>query len=609
MSLWSSLYVGTSGLQTSQNALNTVAHNLTNTDTEGYTRQQVEQSDKIYTTISKDASAISYQQTGLGVSYSNVKQIRDYFLDKTYRRESGRSMFYEISAETLNEVEDLLGEMNGEAFQTQLADLWTSVQELSKDPCSSVTQATLVQEAAEFLTRAHAVYDGLSSYQDNLNMQVKQKVEQINEYGHAILELNDQIRNIESGKIESANDLRDSRNKILDDLGKLVDISYGEDMWGNVYVQIEGEDFVKGSTCYDIALDIDSVTGFYTPYWPQNADTYAGSDDFSNGKGMLITTDGVLDTTIYKNGLPQYLSKTFNIENALVFNLNKTISSDLGTDIGGLKSILLARGDHRADYTDAVGESYDNVSQSVLMNVQAEFDQLIHNVMTSVNDVLANAAGVRELTGVNADGETVTVRGIEVNPDGYLCDDEGIPYQMFTKVAGEGYSKQTLTVTDENGTTTTKEYWVYNEENDQEMSSRYSLNNSQINQELMQSPAKLGFRLEDGSEDLDTMEKLKAVFTEEKYTLNPNVLKKVSIIDYYDDLISQVANSAYVFDSIYQSQETTVEAALSARDQITAVSSDEELSNMIKFQNAYNASSRFINVVNDMLAQLLNSLS
>lgn len=609
MTLWSSLYVGTSGLQTSQNALNTVAHNLTNTDTEGYTRQQVEQSDKVYITVSKGASAISYQQTGLGVTYSNVKQIRDIFLDKTYRRESGRSSFYQISSETLNEVEDLLGEMNGEAFQTQLSDLWTSVQELSKDPCSSVTQATLVQEAAEFLTRAHAVYDGLSDYQNNLNLQVKQKVEQINEYGLQVLSLNDQIRNIESGKVESANDLRDQRNKILDELGKLVDISYNEDMWGNVSVQIEGEDFVKGSTCYQIGLDIDSTTGFYTPFWPQNADTLPGSDDFSNGKDMLITTDGVLTTKVEKNGRVQNLSKTFNLENALVFDLNKSISSDLGTDIGGLKAILLARGDHRADYTDAQGENYDNVSQSVLMNVQAEFDQLIHNVVSSVNDVLADAAGVKEITGVNEDGETVTVRAIEANPNGYMCDNEGVPYQLFTKIAGDGYSKQTLTVTDDNGVTSTKEYWVYNEESEDEMYSRYTLANTQINQELMQSPAKLGFRLADGSEDLETMRKLKAVFTDEDYTLNPNVLKRVSVLDYYDDLVSQVANSAFVYDSIHSSQETTVEAALSARDQVTAVSSDEELSNMIKFQNAYNASSRFINVVNDMLAQLLNSLS
>lgn len=631
MSLWSSLYVGTSGLQTSHNALNTVAHNLTNADTDGYTRQQVEQSDKLYLTISKTASAVSPQQSGLGVSYSNVKQIRDYFLDRTFRKESGRSMFYEVSRDTLLEVEDQLGEMNGEAFQTQLSDLWTAVQELSKDPCSSVTQSTLLQEANEFLSRAQAVYDGLSSYQDNLNLQVKQQIEKINDYGLKILDLNDQIRAIEMGGIEHANDLKDQRNQILDELSKLVDISYDTDTFGNVYVQIEGEDFVKGSTCYQIGLNADSVTGFYTPFWPQNANTVPGSDEFPNGKGMLMTVDGVLKSETTENGVSKVLTKTFNIENALVFNLNREISSELGTDIGGVKAMLLARGDHRASYADIEGGNYDRVSQSVLMNVQAEFDQLFHNTISAINGVLAEAAGVKNYniaegvgTAADKDGNAVTLdKNISIipidstNPQGYLTNEEGIPYQIFTKIAGDGYEKLSLNgvkYLDDDGNQVEipdGDYWVFkNESTDPEMIyTLYSLSNTQINQELMQAPAKLGFRLEDGSEDLATMEKLKAVFTTEKYTLNPNVLKQVSILGYYDDLVSQVANSSFVYNEIFTNQENTVAAAESARDQIHAVSSDEELSYMIKFQSAYNASSRFINVVDEMLEHLLTSLA
>ena len=631
MSLWSSLYVGTSGLQTSHNALNTVAHNLTNADTDGYTRQQVEQSDKLYLTISKTASAVSPQQSGLGVSYSNVKQIRDYFLDRTFRKESGRSMFYEVSRDTLLEVEDQLGEMNGEAFQTQLSDLWTAVQELSKDPCSSVTQSTLLQESNEFLSRAQAVYDGLSSYQDNLNLQVKQQIEKINDYGLKILDLNDQIRAIEMGGIEHANDLKDQRNQILDELSKLVDISYDTDTFGNVYVQIEGEDFVKGSTCYQIGLNTDSVTGFYTPFWPQNANTIPGSDEFPNGNGMLITVDGVLKRENTENGVSKVLTKTFNIDNALVFNLNREISSELGTDIGGVKAMLLARGDHRASYADIEGGNYDRVSQSVLMNVQAEFDQLFHNTISAINGVLAEAAGVNNYniaegvgSATDKDGNAVTLdKNISIipidsaNPQGYLTNEEGIPYQIFTKIAGDGYEKLTLNgvkYLDDAGNQVEipdGDYWVFKNENtDPEMIyTLYSLSNTQINQELMQAPAKLGFRLEDGSEDLATMEKLKAVFTTEKYTLNPNVLKQVSILGYYDDLVSQVANSSFVYNEIFTNQENTVAAAESARDQIHAVSSDEELSYMIKFQSAYNASSRFINVVDEMLEHLLTSLA
>ena len=583
MPLMGSLYIGASGLQTSQNALNTTAHNLSNVDTTGYTRQQVQLSDRRYVTLSVDPNSVNNKQTGLGVVYSRVKQVRDFFLDKTFRKESGRSMFYEVSTEVLEEVESQLGEMNGEAFQTTITDFRTAVQELAKDPASSVTQGLLVQKASEFVERANAVYEGLSSYQDNLNTQIKQQVDKINDYGKQLLALNDSIRAIESGKVEQANDLRDARNQILDELSELADINYGEDLFGNVYVQIEGVDFVKGGACYEIALDLDATTGFYTPFWPQNAN-------------YTIQADG---------------SRKYNIDGAEVFNLNREISSDLDTDIGGLKARLLARGDHRADYTDMGEGSYDAVSQSVVMNIQAEFDQLVHNVVTKVNDILANAAGVQTGNLTLTDGTILeNARYCEVDEGGYLRREDGSPIQLFTKITTDGYRKVTAKVDDGTGTGgfVEKEYWVYNEENAKEADSLYTVKNLRIDQELMQRPAMLGFRRADGSEDIETAEALKAAFTEEAYTLNPNVKKKTTFVDYYTDLVSQVANSGSVYRSIYTNQVSTVESACSAREQVVGVSSDEELSNMIKFQNAYNASSRYINVISEMLEHIISTL-
>ena len=525
-----SLYIGSSGLQTSQNALNTTAHNLSNVDTTGYTRQQVQQSNRAYVTLSTDPKSIANKQTGLGVTYSRVKQVRDYFLDKTYRKESGRSMFYEVSTEVMEEVESQLGELNGEAFQTTMTDFWTAIQELSKDPSSSVTQGMLVQRATEFVQRAGAVYSGLSSYQNNLNTQIKQNVDKINKYGNQLLTLNDQIRAIESGGIEHANDLRDARNQILDELAELTNMTFSEDRYGSVSVQIEGVDFVKDGTCYEIALKTDEATGFYTPFWPQDA-TYT------------VRADGTRD---------------YNIDGAEVFDLSVEISSDLNTDIGGLKAMLLARGDHRANYTDLAEGKYDSVSQSVVMNIQGEFDQMIHNVVTKVNDILAKAAGVQTGDLKLADGTTrPNVRYCVSDPNGYMRMEDGSPIQLFTKVTTDGYEKV------------------------------------------------IG---EDGSEDKETADALKAAFTEEAYTLNPNVQKKTTFVDYYTDLVSQVSNSGYVFRSIYENQVTTVEATQSAREQVIGVSTDEELSNMIKFQNAYNASSRYINVISEMLDHILSTL-
>lgn len=551
MPLMGSLYIGASGLQSGQNALNTTAHNLTNIDTTGFTRQQTLLSSKRYITISKNPAAVSDQQYGIGVNLSAVRQVRDYFLDQTYRKESGRSTFYEASTDVLGEVENVLGELNGEDFQTSLTNLWTAIQELSKDPSSSVTQGLLVQRSAEFINRANAVYQDLTNYQDNLNKQIKEKVTTINQYGKQIQALNDQIRKIECGGIEHANDLRDTRNQILDELGKLCKMTYSEDSTGNVSVRIENSDFVRGDLLYEIGLDASDATGFYTPFWIKDAE-------------YTVLADG---------------TKKYNIEGAEVFNLDQTVSSSLDTDIGGLKALLLARGDHRSNYTD-INNNYDSISQSIVMNVQAEFDQMIHSVTTRINGILAEVYDPSR---------------------GYMCDKDGSPLQLFQKVTTDGYEK----VTDAGGNVT----WKYAEEDPARTDTLYTLGNLQVNANLLREPSMLSFKKADGSADYDTTDKLKAAFTDESYTLNPNVLKKTTFVDYYKDLVSQVANTGSAFRNIYENQQTTVEATYNAREQIVGVSSEEELSNMIRFQNAYNASSRYINVINELLEHIISTLA
>lgn len=538
MSLMGSLYIGTSGLQTGQNALNTTAHNMSNIDTTGYTRQQVQQGTRWYNTISKTASAISYQQTGLGVNYSNVKQVRDYFLDKTYRRESGRSAFYDTSVAAFEEVQDLLQELQGQSFSSAITNLWESVQELAKDPSNSVNQGVFIQRCNEFITRGKAVYQGLCEYQDDLNFNIGQQVDTINEYGKQICELNIQILKIEAGEVEHANDLRDQRNLLLDELSAMGNISYYEDVDGNVIVKFEGNDFVNMDSVNQIALLEDEVTGFYTPYWVNLADITQNPPDISGAK---------------------------------VYDMTQEISTDANTDIGSLKSMLYARGDHRATYEDLQdAEAYNrDISQSVMMNVQAEFDQLINGVVTGINNVLKAAAEKHTEASGNNDST-------------YLRDSNGDPYQIFNLVAD---------VTDKNG------------------NPYFTIDNIIINGELQQAPSLLGFiRPIDNKADQETAEALKAVFTNEDYTLNPNVETKTNLVNYYDNLVSQVANNGSIMRGISENQQITVDSTAAAREQILGVSSDEELSNMVMFQNAYNAASRYINVISEMLEHIINTL-
>ena len=553
MSLMGSLYTGVSGLRTSNNALNTTAHNMSNLDTTGYTRQQVAQGTRNYVTHSKSATK-NWIQTGLGVNYTRTRQERDAILDRNYRRESGRQAFYDISAATLEEIEYILGESNeGHEFSEALSGeqgLWAAVQELSNDPTASVNQNLFVTKAYEFITKAQKVYNSLCEYQDNMNNKVKTDVNLINKYAQEIEALNRAIVRVEGGP-EHANDLRDRRNYLLDELGKLGNIAYSEDISGYVSVRFEQVDLVKGSLVNEMCIYQDTQTGFYTPYWKM----LAKFDKFDADGNPIVSEE--------------------NIEGAKVFDLTQEISSLYNTDIGSLKSILLARGDHRATHgeldninTDGKYEEnwyHAHVEQSLVMNVQAEFDKLVHIITTKINSVLADGAK----------------RATELNPDStYLRDENGDPYQLFKLMVDEEGRPET----------------------------GWTVGNIMINEELRQNPSLLSFRLDEHSEDKETMEALKKAFEETIYTLNPNVATPVCFYDYYKSLVSQLANNGAVFRAVQENQDVATDALLYAREQIVGVSSDEELTNMIMYQNAYNASSRYINVISEMLDHLLSTL-
>ena len=504
MPLMGSLYVGSSGLTTSQNALNTTAHNLSNISTTGYTRQQVLQGNRDYNTIGRSYNNAS--QVGLGVSYSDVRSIRDYFLDQSYRTENGRSEFYSSGYTAISEMETLFGETEGTAFQTSLENLQTAVSELQKDPSNATNQGLLVSKAASFLERAQSVYNGMAEYQDNINQQIKGEISDINDYGSKLYDLNQQIKQIEAGGIEDANDLRDTRNQLLDKLSGLAKISYKEDEMGVVKVQIEGVDFVTDDYVNKMGYTTDTDTGFYTPTWPR-------------------------------------------LEDQKVFNENETISSDLDTDIGSLKALTIARGDKRADYTDLDDKAtYESdIKGSAIMNVMAEFDNLINGIVTGMNKILGST------------------------------DSSGNTVNLFSKI------------TDNDSWTT---------------------DNLMITDSVMQSPATLnnGFVKADKSVNQDDADALASLFSDTFETLNPTTKTKLTFSEYYTSLIGENATNGSTYKSIADNESATVTSIENQRQQVVGVSDNDELTSMIRFQNAYNASSRYINTVNAMLDTLLNNL-
>jgi len=631
MGLMTSFGVGVSGLNAAQSSLNATAHNITNADTKGYVRQQVLTVDKEY---AKTATVRGMDQTGHGTIIDKIRQLRDRFLDAAYRKESGRQGFYQAQAEAVTEVENLFGELEGTTFQSSMEGLWKAVQELQKEPESKVARTALVETANTFIERCQSISAQLKSFRQDLNLKVKNTVDRINTIGKRINELNTLIRKEEAGEQE-ANDYRDERNKLLDELGGYVKMSYKEVRDGTVLVTVEGTQFVTEFGINEIGLKTtDDGLNLHTPVW--NFDTN-------------------------DNGEPR---EVFN------FSVPPTAAAD--TDIGSLKGLLLSRGT-QGRYTDIPvqpkPEDYENgeedeyyisamrafeeakvnynnrIAPSLLTNTEAQFDQLIHGLTTMINDVLAP-----NLTATWTDGGTPVWR----NSEGKILEGDEIPpididdldeYKIEEKDAlGKPTGRYKVSILDTKNAPVSsdssktpgnalferksrprykeldlemdgKKVMLYNSEdydpnNEDSKYSMYSMGELEVNKNIRENVSliPLSYNTNTGDYSMDTAAKLNKIWDKKFAVLNPNTLTKNDIMEYYTSFTSDIANTGHTRKALAKSQDVTKTSVDNQRQQVLGVSSDEELTHMIKFQQAFNAASRYITVIDEMLEHVVTRL-
>ena len=615
-----SLFVGSSGLRGAQNALNVVANNLSNIDTKGYVRQRVAFEDEPYNQFAM--ASVSYQKSGLGVQIGDVLHTRDQFLDRAYRTENGRQSFYQVNYDAASEIEVQLQEMTGQKFSEAIEDLYQAFAEYAKDPSSDVIQNLVVQKGQLFISRAKGVYDGLISYQENMNTKLRDDVNRINEIGKTIVDLNRDIQRIEAGGVETAMQLRDERDKLIDELSGLAKIEYKETWDGITKIKLEGVDFVTDSSYFKIALQEDKATGYLNPYW-------------------------------------QKLSDPLKNDYAYVFDTS-ACDPKTNTDIGEVKGILLARGHEVANYLDLETTQYvyengaregtvkrPGLADSVVMNSQAELDKLVHTLVTKINEFLSPTTALSEykggtttafsevpvydrfgmdtglktsgLVGRDANGRLVTITNetrFFDDTDPALGSDYEIPsHELFSRDGVDRYVWVDLETPDHitcaDGTEIKGFYMYQAEDEDFDPDSLYTLNKLEINQEVLEKPSLLPHTYDRPNGRMiayDMAENIYNLWETVDYSINPSDETPCSIQKFYTKWVGELATTGSIYKTTAESLESTRDNVEASRQQVIGVGSDDELTEMIKYQNAYNASSRYINVVSQMIDYLLNSL-
>lgn len=603
-----SFYVGNSGLVNAQNAINVTANNLANVDTPGYVREQVRFSDKSYITRVNPTIRTNMQQNGLGVSVSDVAHARDIFLDKAYRRENGRSEFYSSMYNAVAYVEDILQETDGEEFKQSVADLWKAFQEFGKDPSNSTNQSLILQKSELFLSRTTSVYSDLQKYQENINEEISDKIDRVNEIGKRVNELNYEIMKVESNGLETAMTLRDERDYLIDELSGYLNIEAKENSTGQVIIKAEGVTFVDEDGFNKIGLRVKESakgTGFYTPFWGHLSDAAKGETGYTD-----------------------------------VFDFSMDISTEYNNDIGSIKALLYARGENYGEYeyldTKAQANfsqefkdkyAYSKIDDCVVAETQAEVTYLLHKVILAMNDIMvpnktmsadeiqaAAGSGATSITAYDTNGKEYQITSSTKILDAENCNvgaDKKIPpEELFVRDNCERYTE--VTYTDQNGNTQT--LYVYNEEDEYDTNTLYKIGNVSINPDLLKEVTKMpvyrqnGTADSNGAVDMSLGTKITAAWQQTSMVIAPDDTVPCNFEDYYDKIIDRLGISGNVYYTASQTMSATVASVDNQRQQVIGVSSDEELTNMIKYQSAYNAASRYITVISEMTDTIVSGL-
>lgn len=302
------LYNAHRGLAAAQNALSTIQHNISNANTPGYSRQRVDlMAFNAY--AEPGMSLIPGGQIGQGPTLEQITRSRDQFLDAQFRLSNGSLGLNETMRDALKQLEGIMSEPSTSGINDALQSFFNAAQELSIHPQSGPVRSTFIQQALDMIDVFQQQGLQLSDLRQNLvgsplspssfqTSQLSLTVADINQKLSSIAAINKSIVSIKASGAEP-NDLMDQRDKLMDDLSKLVDINVTYYDNGQVDLTIAGQTMIRGVDQLDSLQAVENTGAAPTPDdVPALVSTVNGSVVLNDGAGAEITggqIKGIID--------------------------------------------------------------------------------------------------------------------------------------------------------------------------------------------------------------------------------------------------------------------------------------------------------------------------
>ena len=524
-----SLEIGIRAVRTQRQALHVIGHNIANVNTPGFSRQRA----ILATTLPQGSM-------GTGVKVERVERLRDEVIDFYIREENPTLARWKAKLEILEGLEILFNEPSDNSIGKILNDFWDSWADLANNPESGAARANVKEQGEALCEAFRSLYQNLKNLQVKIDEEIKTEVDQVNSIINQIAHLNEEIEKIELGGRAQANDLRDKRDLLLDELSQLINFKYQEMEDNTLRISVYGQLLVSKTTVSPFLAEAGE-NGFLEVKWKDSGEKVV----ITNGKlkGLLEARDEVI---------PAFLEQLDTLASTLIEQVNSLHRQGMG--LNGTEEVVGWK-----DFTGTLASDGSFEINGVVINVAAGDD---------LDAVIAKINAQAPATGVEAkrEGDRLVLMPYSLNPqpvkitgdpDGIMLEEFGILANFF-----KGKGAEDIDIDDA----------IKNDLSKIAASSSGAPGDN--NNALLILALKDAFLFEGGTSTFS---------------------------DYYGKMIANLGVQTKQTSGLKENQEVLLTQLENRRQSICGVSLDEEATNMILFQQAYRAAVYFLQVVNELL--------
>ena len=537
MDLLNLFNIGRSALSVSQTALNVTGNNIANVNTPGYSRQDV-------TLEVSTPNAVRGGFLGTGVAVSQIKRSYDNLIQSQLLgqyQNQGRSSALD---QAFSQIEQIFNESQDLGLSGPLSDFFNAWQDLSTSPEGQTQRTALLQKADSLAIAARRMESGITDNLKNINGEITDGVDQINTIASKIADLNEKIVSLEGGGTSEANDLRDQRQNLMNDLGQLTEFSFYEEKSGYVNISVGMRSLVYQNSTNTLTAQTNE-NGDKELY----LDNMNISSRISTGKlgGLLSARDTIeTDQLAGLRKMVASLTKEVNLIHEGGYGLDGSSGNDF------FNPLQLSTKDNSSGA--GITASITDLSQLTLDEYNITFDG------SGNYHVLDKANGSEVTTGAYVSGNPITFDGIEVNITGSVD-----PTDTF--------SVSPLTDAIRNFGVAISDY------------------------------RKIAASASDTSLPGDNSNALSIINFSGTSIAD---LGNKTLMDFYQGIVSEAGTlSGAASDSLTFDNNLLTELS-NRRESLSGVSLDEEAVNLIKYQRSFQAGARMINVTDELLQTILN---